>query len=357
MNNYTRRDLFKLSMGAGLGLATGLSHAASKGYIGLSMPTVALQRWVYDGLGLMRGCQSINFSPLLQFADNDPNIQITQIRDMIKKKPKVIAVAPIDGEKLGPVLQEAAQAGIKIISYDRLILKSPHVDYYTTFDNYQVGVMQGQDIENRLKLKEKNKKYTLEVFAGSPDDNNATFFYNGAMSILKPYIDSGVLVVESKQYAFAQVATPGWKSQLAGTRLENLLKTVYAKKRLDAILSPNDGISVELIRVLKKANLSKRQAFVPPVITGQDADLPGVRAIAKNELSSTVFKDTRELVKVTIKMIDAITNGRAPEINDTKTYNNGIKVVPSFLLKPFLVDASNYKSILIDSGYYKNSEI
>ncbi|MDZ7919336.1 multiple monosaccharide ABC transporter substrate-binding protein [Rhodoferax sp.] len=329
------------------------AHAQDKGKIGISMPTVALQRWVIDGLALGRSLGKLDYEPDLKFADNAPKQQIAQIEKMITDGVRVLIVAPVDGPALKDVLQKAADKKIKIISYDRLIRDTPNIDGYATFDNYQVGVMQGEDIVNRLGLKDKAGPFSIELFAGSPDDNNAFFFYNGAMSVLKPYIENGRLVVESGQTAMEAIATPQWNGVTARLRLDKLMTAFYKTKRLDAILAPNDGISLELLATLKRLGYgSQGKEF--PVVTGQDADLNSVRSIIKSEQSSTIFKDTRALADVAVNMADALMQNKPIPVNDTKTYNNGVKLVNSFLLKPVLVDKSNWSKILVDSGYYKS---
>jgi putative multiple sugar transport system substrate-binding protein len=355
--NSARTPPFMKKIVALLLLATSIwqapVHAQDKGKIGISMPTVALQRWVIDGLALGRSLGKLDYQPDLKFADNVPKQQIAQIDQMIADGVRVLIVAPIDGPALKDVLQKAADKKIKIISYDRLIRDTPNIDGYATFDNYQVGVMQGEDIVNRLGLKDKPGPFNIELFAGSQDDNNALFFYNGAMSVLKPYITSGRLVVESGQTDMATIATPEWNGATARQRMDKLLPTLYKTKRLDAVLSPNDGIAIELIVSLKRFGYGL-QGKELPVVTGQDADLNSVRSIARGEQASTIFKDTRALADVAVKMADALMQNKPIPINDTKTYNNGVKLVNSYLLKPVLVDKSNWSKILVDSGYYKS---
>jgi putative multiple sugar transport system substrate-binding protein len=254
------------------------------------------------------------------------------------------------------VLQKAADKGVKVIAYDRLIKGSKNVDYYATFDNFQVGVLQAQSIEAALGLKSGKGPFNIELFGGSPDDNNAFFFYNGALSVLKPYIDSGKLVVRSKQMGMDKVGTLRWDGAVAQARMDNLLSAYYTKDRVDAVLSPYDGLSIGILSSLKGVGYGSGSQPMP-IVSGQDAEVPSVKSILRKEQTSTVFKDTRELAKVTVAMVDAMLSGKTPEVNDTKTYNNGIKVVPSYLLKPVSVDASNWKTVLVDSGYYKESQI
>ena len=328
-------------------------QAKDRGKIGLSMPTVALQRWVVDGLALGHSLGKLDYLPDLKFADNEPKKQIEQIEAMIADGAQVLIVAPVDGPMLKDVLQKAADKKVKIISYDRLIRDTPNIDGYATFDNFQVGVMQGQDIADRLNLKDKAGPFTIELFAGSPDDNNAKFFYDGAMSVLKPYIANGRLVVESGQTAMSAIGTPEWKGVTAGLRLDKLLPAFYKTKRLDAVLAPNDGLALEIVASLKRFGYATQDKPLP-VVTGQDSDLGSVRSIIKGEQTSTIFKDTRVLADIAVKMADALMQNKPIPINDTKTYNNGVKVVNSYLLKPVLVDKSNWSKTLVDSGYYKS---
>lgn len=333
-----------------------LVHAQDKGLVAISMPTKSSARWIADGSNMVKYFNEKGYKTDLQYADDDIPNQLAQIENMVTKGPKVLVIAAIDGTTLSDVLQKAADKGVKVIAYDRLIKNSKNVDYYATFDNYQVGVLQAQYIENALKLKEGKGPYNIELFGGSPDDNNAFFFYNGAMSVLKPYIDSGKLVVRSKQMGMDKVSTLRWDGAVAQARMDNLLSAYYTKDRVDAVLSPYDGLSIGIISSLKGVGYGSAQQPMP-VVTGQDAEIPSVKSILKKEQTSTVFKDTRELAKVTVNMVDAMMAGKQPEVNDTKTYNNGVKVVPSYLLKPVSVDGSNWKQALVDSGYYKESQI
>jgi putative multiple sugar transport system substrate-binding protein len=231
--------------------------------------------------------------------------------------------------------------GVSVIAYDRLIMNTPNVDYYATFDNFKVGVIQGQYIESRLGLKAGKGPYNIELFAGSPDDNNALFFFNGAMSILQPYIDSGKLVIPSGQKNFTTIAIQSWDSGRAQARMDNLITANYAKgKKLDVILSPNDSLAIGIVASLK--NNGYGTAAKPyPVLTGQDCDKANVKAIINGQQSMSVFKDTRDLAAQVVEMVDAIMSGKTVPVNDTKTYNNGVKVVPSYLCTPVFVDKNN----------------
>ena len=333
-----------------------VASAQDKGTVGISMPTKSSARWIDDGNNMVKIAKERGYKTDLQYADDDIPNQLAQIENMITKGVKVLVIAAIDGTTLSDALQKAADKGVKVIAYDRLIKGSKNVDYYATFDNFQVGVIQAQSLEKGLNLKGGKGPFNIELFGGSPDDNNAFFFYDGAMSVLKPYIDSGKLVVRSKQMGMEKVGTLRWDGAVAQARMDNLLSAHYTSGRVDAVLSPYDGLSIGILSSLKGVGYgTPKQPF--PFVSGQDAEVASVKSMLRNEQYSTVFKDTRELAKVTMNMVDAMASGKKPEINDTKTYNNGIKIVPSYLLKPVSVDITNWKKILIDSGYYKESQI
>ena len=342
----------------GLATAAWMAPAAAqdKGAVGISMPTKSSARWIADGDNMVKVFKEKGYKTDLQYADDDIPNQLAQVENMITKGVKVLVIAAIDGTTLSGALQKAADKGVKVIAYDRLIRGSKNVDYYTTFDNFQVGVLQAGSIVDKLGLKAGKGPFNIELFGGSPDDNNAFFFYDGAMSVLKPYIDSGKLVVSSKQMGMDKVGTLRWDGAVAQARMDNLLSAFYGKEKVHAVLSPYDGLSIGILSSLKGVGYCTA-AQPCPIVSGQDAEIPSVKSMLKGEQYSTVFKDTRDLAKVTANLVDAVLAGKQPEINDTKTYNNGVKVVPSYLLKPVAVDASNWKKVLIDSGYYKESQV
>lgn len=344
------------SLALGLSFAGTAVHAQDKGLIGIAMPTKSSTRWISDGNSMVKAFADKGYKTDLQYAEDDIPTQLSQIENMITKGVKVLVIAAIDGTTLANTLQKAADKGIKIVSYDRLIVGSKNVDYYTTFDNFQVGVLQAQTIENALGLKSGKGPFNIELFGGSADDNNAFFFYDGALSVLEPYIKSGKLVVQSKQTGMQKVATLRWDGQVAQSRMENILSAYYSNKRVDAVLSPYDGLSIGIISALKGVGYGSASQPMP-YISGQDAEVPSVKAIIRKEQGSTIFKDTRELAKVTVNLVDAVLSGKKPEINDTKTYNNKVKVVPSYLLKPVAVDINNYKQVLVGSGYIKEEQL
>ncbi|MEH2507735.1 putative multiple sugar transport system substrate-binding protein [Bradyrhizobium sp. AZCC 1578] len=332
------------------------AFAQSKGTVGIAMPTKSSARWIDDGNNIVKILKERGYGTDLQYAEDDIPNQLSQVENMVTKGAKVLVIAAIDGTTLSDVLKQAKAKGIIVIAYDRLIRDTPNVDYYATFDNFQVGVLQAQSIEQKLGLKEGKGPFNIELFGGSPDDNNAYFFYNGSMSVLQPYIDNGKLVIGSGQKGMDKVSTLRWDGATAQARMDNLLSAFYGRKRVDAVLSPYDGLSIGILSSLKGVGYGSGNMPMP-IVSGQDAEVPSIKSMLRGEQYSTIFKDTRDLARVTADMVDAALSGKEVTVNDTKTYNNGVKVVPSYLLKPVVVDKSNWEKVLIDSGYYKKSQI
>ncbi len=330
--------------------------SASPGKIGLSMPTTSSERWVSDAENMAKQFDLLGYQTDVQFAEDDVPAQVQQIRAMIEGGATALVVAAVDGTALTEVLNQAATKDIPVIAYDRLIRDTPNISYYASFDNFRVGVLQGSHLVEELKLNSAAGPFTIELFAGDAKDNNAGFFFEGAMSVLKPYLDSGKLEIPSGQDKFDEITTEHWNGEVAGERMADVLEADYQNEVLDAVLSPYDGISRGVAEVLQADGYGTKSKPLP-VITGQDAELDSVKAIAAGTQSQTVYKDSRELAKVAVQMTDSVLAGGKPEINDTQQYNNGVKDVPSFLLQPVGVDADNYQSVLVDGGYYTASEI
>ncbi|MUK90220.1 substrate-binding domain-containing protein [Ornithinibacillus sp. L9] len=324
--------------------------------VGIAMPTKSSERWVYDGENMQAEFEELGYEVDLQYAEDVVENQLSQIENMITKGVDILVIASIDGEALTDVLEQAESQDIPVIAYDRLIMNSDHVSYYATFDNFQVGVLQAQYIEEQLGLANGEGPFNIELFAGSPDDNNAYFFWDGAISVLQPYIDNGQLVVQSGQTDFEQGATLRWDGSKAQERMDNLLSAHYSSERVDVVLSPFDGISRGVISSLKAVGYGTGDNPMP-IVTGQDAELASVKSIIAGEQTQTIFKDTRELAKKAVNMADSVLSGEEPEINDTETYDNGNKVVPSYLLEPVSVDIDNYEEALIDTGYFTEDEL
>ena len=342
----------------GLATAAWMAPAAAqdKGAVGISMPTKSSARWIADGDNMVKVFKEKGYKTDLQYADDDIPNQLAQVENMITKGVKVLVIAAIDGTTLSGALQKAADKGVKVIAYDRLIRGSKNVDYYTTFDNFQVGVLQAGSIVDKLGLKAGKGPFNIELFGGSPDDNNAFFFYDGAMSVLQPMIDAGDIAIPSGQMGMDVVGTLRWDGAVAQARMDNLLSSNYGDKQLHGALSPYDGLSIGIISSVKGVGYGSGDMKMP-IVTGQDCEIPSVKSMIAGEQYSSIFKDTRELAKVTVKMVDAVLAGGEPEINDTETYNNGVKVVPSYLLQPVQVTKDNVKEALVDTGYWTADEI
>ncbi|WP_315069799.1 multiple monosaccharide ABC transporter substrate-binding protein [uncultured Clostridium sp.] len=327
--------------------------------IGILMPTKSSERWIKDGDDMVKGLKDLGYNTDLQYAEDTVETQVAQAENMITKGVSALVIANIDGESLTDVCQKAKDAKIPVIAYDRLIKNTANVDYYISFDNTLVGVQIGQYIESKLNLKDtsNSKSYNIELFAGSPDDNNAHMLFDGAMSVLQPYIDSKKLVVVSGQTKFDEVCTLRWDGALAQSRMENILTANYSSgKKVDAVLSSYDGLSRGIVEALRSVGYGS--ADLPwPIITGQDAETPTVKSIIKGEQTQTVFKDTRKLSAQAVKTVDAVLKGEKVEVNDEKTYNNGVKVVPAYLCTPVSVDKDNYQKELIDSNYIKQEDL
>ena len=351
----TRRALLALATAASLIGAP--VFAQDKGTVGIAMPTKSSARWISDGNAMVEQFTAAGYGTDLQYAEDDIPNQLAQIENMITKGVKVLVIAAIDGTTLSNALDNAAAAGIKVIAYDRLIRDSGSVDYYATFDNFKVGVQQAESLVAGLKERFPDvKPWNVELFGGSPDDNNAFFFYNGAMSVLDPLIASGDIAVPSGQMGMDVVGTLRWDGAVAQARMDNLLSANYGDKALHGALSPYDGLSIGILSSVKGVGYGSGDLKMP-IVTGQDAEVPSVKSMIAGEQYSTVFKDTRTLAGATVKMVDALLAGGEPEINDTTTYDNGIKVIPSYLLEPVSVNLSNYEEILIGSGYYTADQI
>ncbi|MFD5032237.1 multiple monosaccharide ABC transporter substrate-binding protein [Streptomyces sp. NPDC058220] len=326
--------------------------------VGIAMPTKSSERWIADGANMVTQFKKLGYKTDLQYGEDNVAQQVSQIENMITKGVDVLVIAAIDGRALSDVLQQAADKDIKVISYDRLILGTENVDYYASFDNEKVGVLQATYLLDKLGLKDGGEKgpFNIELFAGSPDDNNTRYFFDGAWKTLKPYIDSKQIVVRSGQTDLDQITTLRWDGGTAQKRMDDLLTKAYGSQDVDAVLSPYDGISLGILSALKSDGYGT-SAQPYPLVTGQDAEVASVKSIVAGQQTQTVYKDTRALAKQAVQMADAVLNDKKPQVNDEKTYDNEVKVVPAYLLDPVSVDKSNYQAVLVDSGYIKASDL
>ncbi|WP_305067274.1 multiple monosaccharide ABC transporter substrate-binding protein [Mameliella sp. CS4] len=332
------------------------SYGAVAETVGIAMPTKSSSRWISDGESMVEQFKAAGYETILQYAEDDIPNQLAQIENMITNGVDVLVIAAIDGTTLSSALENAYYADIQVIAYDRLIRDSEYVSYYATFDNFKVGVQQATSLVDGLKERFGDGPYNVELFGGSPDDNNAYFFYDGAMSVLQPLIDDGTINILSGQMGMDTVGTLRWDGAVAQARMDNLLSAHYTDERVHGVLSPYDGLSIGIISSLKGVGYGSGDLKMP-IVTGQDAEIRSVKSMLAGEQYSTVFKDTRELARVTVGMVEALLKGGEPEINDTTTYDNGVKVVPSYLLEPVSVDLSNWEDVIIGSGYYTMDQV
>ena len=326
---------------------------ASAEKVGVSMPTKDLQRWNQDGANMQAQLEAAGFEVDLQFASNDVATQQAQLENMINSGCDVLVISAIEGSSLGTQLALAAENDVIVIAYDRLIMDTPNVNYYATFDNYGVGTIQGTYVKETLDLDNAEGPFNIEFTAGDPGDNNAGLFFAGAVDVLQPYIDAGKLVVKSGQTEFSDVATPAWATETAQNRAENILSSFYADgSNVDVWLCSNDSTALGVTNALA-ANYNGTY----PIITGQDCDIANTKNMIAGKQSMSVFKDTRTLAAQVVKMIGQIFAGEEVEVNNTTDYDNNVVVVPSFLCTPVFADANNYQELLIESGYYTEDQL
>ncbi len=332
------------------------------GLIGIAMPTKSLERWNRDGAHLEGLLKEMGYETSLQYADNKQDQQNNQIQNMINDGAKVVVIASIDGTAMGPILQTAADAGVKVFAYDRLINGTENVDYYATFDNYKVGQLQGQYILDHMDdYKNDDGSINLEPFAGSPDDNNVRYFFGGAWDLLGPEVEKGTFTVPSGKApadsdGWASIGIQGWASSGAQSEMENRINSFYGDgKKVNIVLSPNDSLALGIQQALEGAGYTPGEDW--PLLTGQDADLANVQAMVQGKQTMDVWKDTRMLGEQVAKMVDQLVKGEEVETNDTETYDNGVKVVPSFLIDPVVVTMDNIEEQLVESGFYTAEDI
>ena len=335
--------------------------------VGIAMPSQSLERWNRDGSFLKKRFEDSGCEVILSYGNDLIDEQIDEIEEMINQGADLLIIAPIDASSLEGVLKKAAESAIPVISYDRLILRSPYIDYYVSFDNYKVGTLQGEFIRDRLDLDHATEtSYNIEFVAGDPADNNAQFFYSGAFDVLSPYIESGVLNVPSGQTSFFQAATSSWSKDLARERFEGILNSYYTDdKQLDAVCCSNDATSLGAQQALE-VDYDKTNEII---ITGQDADEPNMKSIVDGKQSMTVYKALSNESIVTFSLGMAILNGEKPGEEliqnnswdfecayDTSSYDNGNRIIPSYLLVPIVVTKENMQEQLVEPGYYTEDE-
>lgn len=341
---------------AGCGSEPSKNDNTGEKTVGVLMPNRIFKRWIADGGNIKRDLEAKGYAVDLQYAENDIPVQIEQMNKMIDNGVNCLIITAIDSTKLVDTIAKAKKKNIPVIAYDRLLMDTDAVSYYASFDNKGVGVLMGRHIEEKLGLKDGNGPYNVEFFAGSHDDNNAHFLNSGLFEILQPYIDNGQIVVPSEQVDFDQISVLRWSQEVAEDRMEEVLNKYYSDgKKLAAVVVPSDRIGYGVANVLEKHGYKVGENW--PIITGQDAELEAARNVLSGKQSMTVFKDTRILASKCVTMVEAVLEGKEPEINDTVSYDNHVFVVPAYLCTPILIDKSNLHKELIDSGYYTEEEL
>ena len=333
------------------------STAAAKKIVGVAMPTQSSERWINDGANMKKQLEAKGYTVELQYAEDDVQMQVSQIENLIAKNVNCLVVAAIDSTALVNVLAQAKQNGIPVIAYDRLLMDTDAVSYYATFDNKGVGTAIAKYIEEKKQLKtakDEGRSYTIEFFMGSPDDNNALFLYNGVIEVLGPYLENGVLKCKTGRTTFDKTCILRWSQETAQQWAENYLSGFYGDEKLDIACSAFDGFAYGIKAALEGAGYT---ADNWPLITGQDAELMATKNIIAGTQTMSIYKDTRLLASKCVTMVEAVLEGAKPEINDTTQYNNGKLVVPSYLCTPVAVDQDNYQSIIIDGGYYTKAQL
>lgn len=327
--------------------------------IGLCMPTQSAERWINDANNMKKRLEEKGYKVDVQFAEDDPQTQVSQVENFVAQSVDCLVIAAVDSGVLVNAEEQAKDAGIPVIAYDRLLMNTDAVSYYATFDNVGVGRTIANYIKEKKELekaKEEGKSYTIEFFMGSPDDNNAVLLYEGIMEVLQPYLDDGTLVCESGRTSFEETSILRWSQETAQANCENILTANYADGKLDIACSAYDGFSYGIKAALLGAGYEVGSEDWP-LITGQDSDVMAVKNIIEGSQTMSIYKDTRLLAEKCSAMIDAVLKGTEPEINNEDEYNNGNKVVPTYMCEPQAVDKDNYKTLLIDGGYYTEEQL
>lgn len=336
----------------------GKEVAASKGRIGLSMPTQSTERWVREGHMMRDKFEALGYQVDLQYAEDNVSTQLSQIENMLLRGLDALIISSIDGSSLTDAVKRAKEQGTYVVAYDRLLMNTPDVDYYVTFDSIEIGKLMGGYIIDYLGLKDGKGPFNIELFAGSLDDNNTPLYFEGAMILLQPYLNNGQLVVRSGQTRLEQVATQNWEGQLAQARMDNLISGYYSTgQKVDAVLSPYDGLSIGILSALKAIGYGRSADLPFPVITGQDCEIPSVKSIIAGEQKMSTFVDTRVLSDVAVKLtLEVLEKGYA-NVNMPNAIDNGSKMVSAQSADAQYIDIHNYRSVLIDSGYYTEADL
>ncbi|NII40976.1 putative multiple sugar transport system substrate-binding protein [Curtobacterium flaccumfaciens] len=323
----------------GSGSGSGSSSTIKKGdLIGVALPAKTSQNWVLAGAAFKKSIEKAGFKADIQYANAGSPVpdQQSQISGMVTKGAKAVIIGAADGSQLGSQVKAAKSAGATVIAWDRNILNTENVDYYVAFNNFKVGQLQAQALLKGLGEKKGDKPYNVEIFAGSPDDANATVFFNGAMDVLQPKIDDGTIKVVSGQTSFQKVATQGWLAQKAQSRMTDLLAQYYTgDTELDGVLSPNDTLARAILTATKAAGKDN------PVVTGQDSETASIPLIMQGTQYSTIYKNTTDEAQAAIDLVSDLADGKKPKTVSDKNNDNGKKIVPTVELTPVLVTKDN----------------
>lgn len=327
------------------------------GKIGVAMPTQSSERWIKDGANMKDQLEALGYEVDLQYAEDDVQMQVSQIENMIASGAQCLVIAAVDSGALTTVEAAAKDAGIPIIAYDRLLMDTDAVSYYASFDNEGVGTAIGEYIKTAKDLegaRAAGESYTIEFFMGSPDDNNAVLLHQGVMGVLQEYLDDGTLVCKTGRTSFQDTCILRWSQETAQQWCENYLTGFYADEDLDIACTAFDGFAYGVKAALQGAGYTAENW---PLVTGQDAELMACKNILDGTQTSTIFKDTGLLASKCVTMVEAVMKGTEPEINDTETYNNNVIVVPSYLCTPVAIDKDNLQEVVVDSGYYSAADL
>ena len=294
--------------------------------------------WQRNGDSLQKLLEEEGFTVNVQFSATIEEQQ-QQVKDVIGKNPDCIVIGAIDSAAFVEVLENAKKKNIPVIGFDRIISNTDAISYYASFDNGAIGDGMGEYIAAALNLKNGGGPFNIEFFAGGPSDNNAHIFFENTMKILEPYLRSGQLVCRSGQTTFEQVAVADWNSANARPRIQELMNRYYTDAPLQVILSPNDDIAGVILDEIGKAGKPY------PIISGLDGDPAAFERIKNGQQTFTIAKDPDVLTAKCVRMIKAVVEGTQPDINDVTNYNNGVKVVPSYLCTPMIIDKTNVNSM------------
>lgn len=327
--------------------------------IGICLTSQALARTVLDSIYLTEDLEAMGYSVDIVYSEQDAAVQATQFETFVSRGVDGIIISPSDGTALSNAVEVAAENDVPVMVYDALIMNSEYVKYYATDDLYAVGATQGGYIVEALGLADGNGPFNLEIFSGSMTDNNATYFFDGAMDQLNPYIENGQLVVRSGQVDRNSTGTEKWSATVAQTRADALLSTYYSDgEHLDAVLTQNDDLATGVIAACKSAGYGTESNPLP-ITTGQDCNVSAIISIINGEQTSTVFKNIKELAEAASIGIDNLVHGEEPNWDPEMVgiYNNNVVDVETYQVRPLLLTKDNWYELIVESGFYTADDL